>query len=1051
MSRRSLSAAVAALASLALAAPAAADSRDPINAYQVAATPQNQEKLALAGFDMVEARRGSKFEIYGTASQMRKLQADGIKPRLLEDRSGRTTAERSARMAQANGADDSRFQVWTRYDRVPGDGKEQYLEQYDRLLEQYPNITKKSVLGRTHEGRDIVAIKVTRNADRTPDNRRPAVLYNAQQHAREWLAGETCRRTLDHFVTQYGQNAQITRLVDSRELWFVCMNNPDGHEYTFTPENRLWRKNMADNDGDGIRGEITDGVDLNRNHETNWGLDEEGSSSNPTSETYRGPEPDSEPETRAMKRLWDRVDFTFQKNDHTAAELLLWPSGFQKFTPTADNAIFQALAGEDHNSAIQDDEESFDPDLSAELYITNGDALDDAYAQEGILGFTPEGTVARTPGVSQFEFEDDEGEVQEEFERHLPFSIDLAESADDPANDLSSHLGNDVEDFYVDSFGVSYGDGQPVQVTAKRSLGNVKLHYRINGGREQTESTREFRGGERYYRERGVFYRRLRGEVEGTRPGDRVTVWFESRRSRSDSFTYEAKSESRRDVLIVADENVTGPVSDPPVNGGPYVDYYRDALAEHGISADVYDVDANDTTAPHPLGVLSHYELVVWEKGDDYVTRRPGQPGQTGQARAAIETENAMRDFLNEGGKLLYSGQNAGRQDAEGYEFRNFGFPEPDESPQGRWCSGTQPETVDGCIPPDNDFEQYYLGAYIYVGGGNAQDAAGDPLPIMGEGDPFGSSIFEFNGADSADNQVHTAALAITSSVLDPEQYPWFADSRRLASWQRPGAGPFSPVSGEYYMAAGADSEAYKRLRRTVDLRGATSGSLNFKFSADLEPNWDYMAVEVRPAGTDEWTTLPAQEPDVTTQGTGDSCPSGWGEGSDAIHPQLQHYQTVNADGTCSPTGDTGEWNAFTGNSHGWADWTVDLSEYAGQEVEVSISVITDWSTLGLGVWLDDTRVTIDGQESLVDFEADEGGWQIGPAPEGTDNPTNGWQRVTEQFQEGAVVGTDDSVYTAFGLEGVRGEAKRNEFMGGVLEHLGMLGDDDDSDSDSDN
>ena len=453
MSRRSSSAAVAVLASLALAAPAAADSRDPINGYRVKASPQNLEKLAMAGFDVTEGIRGRQVEIFGTSTQIAKLKGEGIKATLVRDRRGRTSAQRQrARLAQATGADDSAYQVWTRYDRVAGDGKEQYLEQYDRLLRQYPRITKKFVAGRTHEGRQIVALKVTRNARRTKDGKRPAVLYNAQQHAREWLAGETCRRTLEYFVTSYGDNARVTRLVDTRELWFVCISNPDGHEYTFTPGNRLWRKNMADNDGDGVRGEPNDGVDPNRNFASNWGLDEEGSSSDPTSETYRGTGPDSEPETKAMKRLWDRVDFAFQKNDHTAAELLLWPMGFQKFTPTPDNGIFEALAGTDHNSAIQDDEETFDPDLSSELYITNGDTLDDAYRTRGILGFTPEGTVSRVPGVTGFEFEDDEQEVQEEFLRHLRFSLDLAESAADP-EDPESHLGNETEDFYLDPFG----------------------------------------------------------------------------------------------------------------------------------------------------------------------------------------------------------------------------------------------------------------------------------------------------------------------------------------------------------------------------------------------------------------------------------------------------------------------------------------------------------------------------------------------------------------------------------------------------------------------
>ena len=130
----------------------------------------------------------------------------------------------------------------------------------------------------------------------------------------------------------------VTRLVDTRELWFVCISNPDGYEYSFTPGNRLWRKNMADNDGDGTRGENGDGVDPNRNFPENWGLDNEGSSPVPASETYRGPEPYSpEPETEAMLWLFDHVDFEFQKNDHTAASLLLYPQGWQQYTLAIDD------------------------------------------------------------------------------------------------------------------------------------------------------------------------------------------------------------------------------------------------------------------------------------------------------------------------------------------------------------------------------------------------------------------------------------------------------------------------------------------------------------------------------------------------------------------------------------------------------------------------------------------------------------------------------------------------------------------------------------------
>ena len=95
--------------------------------------------------------------------------------------------------------------------------------------------------------------------------------------------------------------ARVTDLLNTTEVWVVPVGNPDGYQYTFTNE-RLWRKNLRDNDGDG---EITiaDGVDLNRNFESHWGLDEEGSSGIPSSGTYRGIAPNSEPETQAVVKF----------------------------------------------------------------------------------------------------------------------------------------------------------------------------------------------------------------------------------------------------------------------------------------------------------------------------------------------------------------------------------------------------------------------------------------------------------------------------------------------------------------------------------------------------------------------------------------------------------------------------------------------------------------------------------------------------------------------------------------------------------------------------
>jgi hypothetical protein len=278
----------------------------------------------------------------------------------------------------------------------------------------------------------------------------------------------------------------------------------------------------------------------------------------------------------------------------------------------------------------------------------------------------------------------------------------------------------------------------------------------------------------------------------------------------------------------------------------------------------------------------------------------------------------------------------------------------------------------------------------------------------------------------------------VTSSILPPDRFPLYASSSKSAEWLRDGAAPFSPFSGVTYMSAGADSRGYKRLTHTFDLTGTTAPKLEFEFSADLEEAWDFFAVEAHTPGGDDWTTLP-DTGGLTTDSTGDSCPEGLASGDDPPHPFLQHYWG-DAPG-CEPTGDTGDWNAFTGSSGGWRHFTVDLSDYAGQQVELSLSVITDWGTLGLGTWVDDAKVT-DGATTLssTDFEADSGGWEVTDPPAGSDELTRNWTRRGEEFQESGVVTTDDTVYTGFGFEGIEA-AKRTEFMERALKHLGVVKD----------
>ena len=900
-----------------------------------------------------------------------------------------------------------------------------------------PTLVKERVVGTTYDDREIIALQVTKDATGDDIEGRPAVLYNAMQHAREWLAGETCRRTLEYFVDNYGKTTsaglEVTQLVDTRELWFVCVNNPDGNEYTFTPGNRLWRKNLRDNDANNM---ITngDGVDPNRNFSSNWGRDNDGSSPRPESETYRGPSPASEPETQAMQALFDEIHPVFQKNDHTAAELLLYPQGFQQDTPSADNEIFTALAGDPFKPGI----EGFLPELSAGLYITNGDFTDWAYNIKGVLSYTPEGTQAEDPNVTGFEYPDSEQQIQQEFRRHLPFVLDLAKSADDPS-EPDSHLDNTADDFAVDTFTESYGDPQPVGAVVKRKLGAVSTKFKINGGPTLVVPTKEYAGGERYYKDPGVYYHRVRGVISGTNPGDSVEVWFTAGGKASAHFTYTAAVESSKPVLILANEDYTGPT--PTQTAGPhYLQYYTAALDAAGVQYDVYDIDAHGRRAPDPLGILAHYSHVVWYTGDDYLTREPDQIAGSGISKLAVDTQNAVRDFMNDGGKLFYTGKNAGRQFAEGFQYNPF------QAQEGRYC-------LDGqitCVIAQDDFLQYYLGAYRYVVGGG-EDENGVPFDVDGTENPFTPLSFGFNGLDSAQNNDSTATLLTTSSVLPPAQFPLFADSKKVAAWDRPFASPFDPHDGDWFLSAGADDISYKRLLKPFAIP-AGGGTVKLWTSFDLEADYDYMFVEIHTDAPpdDDWTTL---EDETATRATTSASRASRPAPARRGRPTTRSSPTTRRSGPAATPAPRparpgrGTPRPATRAAGRTGRWT-SRPQYAGKNVEISVSVVTDPATLGLGVWVDQLQV-VDTSPTPVpinsadpSFETGIDGWTLPgpPAPAGPAGQSDetGWARAqTAPFVEGPIVTTNDSVYTGFSFEAITGAANRNALMQSVLTHLG--------------
>src|SRR3954452_18285955 len=226
---------------LVLAVPASAGTG--LHAYRANAKGLKQlRELKRLGFDLTEGERRKGVEVDATRAQVRKLRRAGIRTKLIRTKRGRTALKASA--AQAAGG----YQVWRPYARTDvevsgaaGNPTANIKTQIQRIAQQNPGIVKLETIGHSLRGQPIYAVKVTKDARKVADGTRPAVLYSAVQHAREWLAGETERLTLRMFVDNYGKSgtavgtdgkaldgvssSELTNLVNTRELWFILICN----------------------------------------------------------------------------------------------------------------------------------------------------------------------------------------------------------------------------------------------------------------------------------------------------------------------------------------------------------------------------------------------------------------------------------------------------------------------------------------------------------------------------------------------------------------------------------------------------------------------------------------------------------------------------------------------------------------------------------------------------------------------------------------------------------------------------------------------------------
>ena len=92
-----------------------------------------------------------------------------------------------------------------------------------------PDLIELRPLGQSHEGRDIWLVVVTRRATGA-DIDKPAFWADGNIHAAELTASTACLYWLHQLATCYGQDPQVTQLLDTRVVYLVPRLNPDGAE-----------------------------------------------------------------------------------------------------------------------------------------------------------------------------------------------------------------------------------------------------------------------------------------------------------------------------------------------------------------------------------------------------------------------------------------------------------------------------------------------------------------------------------------------------------------------------------------------------------------------------------------------------------------------------------------------------------------------------------------------------------------------------------------------------------------------------------------------------
>jgi hypothetical protein len=313
-------------------------------------------------------------------------------------------------------------------------GREEYrvLEDYQTelkaLAEQYPAIVRPLTLPhKTYQGREQFGVEISSDVNRA-DDQKPTAFLMGMHHAREWPSAELIHEMALYLAQNFGSDEQVTELLRHVRVVIVPIINPDGFvssrnspsiadesgnpfgapataESAFLGGSFAYRrKNCKGPGGPSAPCDLNSGVDPNRNYGFGWGG--KGASTNPESQTYRGPGPFSEEETRSVHEYSQTHDVTSMLSMHNFGSLVLRPPGRRGDGLAPDEERLKELGD------LMEGDTGYTSQYGWQLYDTSGTTEDWNYGAAGTFGYTMELGPASADG-GHFHIEYQRGVVEQ--------------------------------------------------------------------------------------------------------------------------------------------------------------------------------------------------------------------------------------------------------------------------------------------------------------------------------------------------------------------------------------------------------------------------------------------------------------------------------------------------------------------------------------------------------------------------------------------------------------------------------------------------------------